>query len=89
MCVGSPTAGAWSSFQRRPDDEFETDSMKATVPYAPTCLSISILKFRFYLAMVRQTDSESLFIEPLIVEHAVLPPSTVATPPLSRSNQTA
>ena len=26
MCVGSPTAGAWSSFQRRPDDEFETDS---------------------------------------------------------------
>ena len=24
MCVGSPTAGAWSSFQRRPDDEFET-----------------------------------------------------------------
>ena len=25
MCVGSPTAGAWSSFQRRPDDEFETD----------------------------------------------------------------
>ena len=27
MCVGSPTAGAWSSFQRRPDDEFETDSI--------------------------------------------------------------
>ena len=27
MCVGSPTAGAWSSFQRRPDDEFETDSV--------------------------------------------------------------
>ena len=26
MCVGSPTAGAWSSFQRRPDDEFETDT---------------------------------------------------------------
>ena len=25
MCVGSPTAWAWSSFQRRPDDEFETD----------------------------------------------------------------
>ena len=25
MCVGSPTAGAWSSFQRRLDDEFETD----------------------------------------------------------------
>ena len=25
MCVGSPTAGAWSSFQRRPGDEFETD----------------------------------------------------------------
>ena len=25
MCVGSPTAGAWSSFQRLPDDEFETD----------------------------------------------------------------
>ena len=28
MCVGSPTAGAWSSFQRRPDDEFETDSSR-------------------------------------------------------------
>ena len=27
MCVGSPTAGAWSSFQRRPDDEFETDTV--------------------------------------------------------------
>ena len=27
MCVGSPTAGAWSSFQRRPDDEFETDTL--------------------------------------------------------------
>ena len=27
MCVGSPTAGAWSSFQRRPDDEFETDRL--------------------------------------------------------------
>ena len=26
MCVGSPTAGVWSSFQRRPDDEFETDT---------------------------------------------------------------
>ena len=25
MCVGSPTAWAWSSFQRRPDDGFETD----------------------------------------------------------------
>ena len=31
MCVGSPTAGAWSSFQRRPDDEFETDRQKALV----------------------------------------------------------
>ena len=29
MCVGSPTAGAWSSFQRRPDDEFETDRKSA------------------------------------------------------------
>ena len=29
MCVGSPTAGAWSSFQRRPDDEFETDTYGA------------------------------------------------------------
>ena len=28
MCVGSPAAGAWSSFQRRPDDEFETDSFE-------------------------------------------------------------
>ena len=27
MCVGSPTAGAWSSFQQRPDDEFETDRL--------------------------------------------------------------
>ena len=25
MCVGSPTAGTWSSSQWRPDDEFETD----------------------------------------------------------------
>ena len=31
MCVGSPTAGAWSSFQRRPDDEFETDSFRAYI----------------------------------------------------------
>ena len=35
MCVGSPTAGAWSSFQRRPDDEFETDSWLDTVPGFP------------------------------------------------------
>ena len=26
MCVGSPTAGTWSSSQWRPDDEFETDT---------------------------------------------------------------
>ena len=32
MCVGSPTAGAWSSFQRRPDDEFETDSSFSVQP---------------------------------------------------------
>jgi hypothetical protein len=25
MCVGSPTAGTWSSSQWQPDDEFETD----------------------------------------------------------------
>ena len=25
MCVGSPTAGTWSSSQWRPDNEFETD----------------------------------------------------------------
>ena len=31
MCVGSPTAGAWSSFQRRPDDEFETDRWNRTL----------------------------------------------------------
>ena len=30
MCVGSPTAGAWSSFQRRPDDEFETDRRRTS-----------------------------------------------------------
>ena len=30
MCVGSPTAGAWSSFQRRPDDEFETDRFRSS-----------------------------------------------------------
>ena len=26
MCVGSPTAGIWYSSQRRPDNEFETDT---------------------------------------------------------------
>ena len=31
MCVGSPTAGAWSSFQRRPDDEFETDKLRCRI----------------------------------------------------------
>ena len=31
MCVGSPTAGAWSSFQRRPDDEFETDTARTSL----------------------------------------------------------
>ena len=34
MCVGSPTAGAWSSFQRRPDDEFETDRYRALLTWA-------------------------------------------------------
>ena len=29
MSVGSPTAGTWSSSQWRPDNEFETDSLKA------------------------------------------------------------
>ena len=29
MCVGSPTAGTWSSSQWRPDDEFETDNLRA------------------------------------------------------------
>ena len=29
MCVGSPTAGTWSSSQWRPDDEFETDTLGA------------------------------------------------------------
>jgi hypothetical protein len=28
MCVGSPTAGTWSSSQWRPDDEFETDTLQ-------------------------------------------------------------
>ena len=36
MCVGSPTAGAWSSFQRRPDDEFETDRSRVIVACALT-----------------------------------------------------
>jgi len=27
MCVGSPTAGTWSSSRWRPDDEFETDRL--------------------------------------------------------------
>jgi CRP/FNR family transcriptional regulator, cyclic AMP receptor protein len=27
MCVGSPTAGTWSSSQSRPDNEFETDTV--------------------------------------------------------------
>jgi hypothetical protein len=30
MCVGSPTAGTWSSSQWRPDDEFETDRWPET-----------------------------------------------------------
>ncbi len=34
MCIGSPTAGAWSSFQRRPDDEFETDRYRALLTWA-------------------------------------------------------
>ena len=42
MCVGSPTAGAWSSFQRRPDDEFETDrvveALDALAGRADPCL---------------------------------------------------
>ena len=29
MCVGSPTAGTWSSSQWRPDNEFETDRGRA------------------------------------------------------------
>ena len=31
MCVGSPTAGTWSSSQWRPDDEFETDTLSPHV----------------------------------------------------------
>ena len=38
MCVGSPTAGAWSSFQRRPDDEFETDTIEE--------LRLALLEFK-------------------------------------------
>ena len=40
MCVGSPTAGAWSSFQRRPDDEFETDTGQS-VPAAEPVMEIN------------------------------------------------
>jgi predicted nucleotidyltransferase len=32
MCVGSPTAGTWSSSQWRPDDEFETDRPGVEIP---------------------------------------------------------
>ena len=31
MSVGSPTAGTWSSSQWRPDNEFETDRVEATI----------------------------------------------------------
>ena len=31
MCVGSPTAGTWSSSQWRPDNEFETDRITKAV----------------------------------------------------------
>ena len=50
MCVGSPTAGAWSSFQRRPDDEFETDSRDDASNVASTASS-SVL--RYHETMVR------------------------------------
>jgi Family of unknown function (DUF7019) len=32
MCVGFPTAGTWSSFQWRPDNEFETDMLYPQIP---------------------------------------------------------
>ncbi len=35
MCVGSPTAGTWSSFQWRPDNEFETDRYYVNFSYRP------------------------------------------------------
>ena len=41
MCVGSPTAGAWSRFQRRPDDEFETDRK-----FRNECLSLEWFRNR-------------------------------------------
>ena len=35
MSVGSPTAGTWSSSQWRPDNEFETDSLRIHVSHVP------------------------------------------------------
>ena len=37
MCVGSPTAGTWSSSQRRPDDEFETDRRGSAISALTIC----------------------------------------------------
>ena len=34
MCVGSPTAGTWSSSRWRPDNEFETHRMDVWVLHA-------------------------------------------------------
>src|SRR6202022_3602275 len=35
MCAGSPTAGTWSSFQWRPNNEFETDRENSGVLRIP------------------------------------------------------
>ena len=53
MCVGSPTAGAWSSFQRRPDDEFETDRAQLVV-FSDQTILVGNLKF------VEKTDEQLL-----------------------------
>ena len=44
MCVGSPTAGAWSSFQRRPDDEFETDRLLGDTTREATSTEVQDLR---------------------------------------------
>ena len=56
MCVGSPTAGAWSSFQRRPDDEFETDR---------SLLRQIVLLFKLCWRHMTDTREQPTVVEPL------------------------
>ena len=77
MCVGSPTAGAWSSFQRRPDDEFETDRFAGPGRYSKGEDGSPVIALRIAVEQTAQNTTVMFLFVDLKQERADVLQTTV------------